>query len=37
MAELLVIGYPDDATAEKALDTIAELEKDLIMQTAARP
>ena len=33
MAELLVIGYPDDDTAQKALDTIAELEKDLIMQT----
>ena len=34
MAELLVIGYPDDDTAQKALDTIAELEKDLVVQTA---
>ena len=33
MAELLVIGYPDDETANKALDTVHELEKDLIMQT----
>jgi len=33
MAELVVIGYPDDETAQKALDTVAQLEKDLIMQT----
>ena len=33
MAELLVIGYPDVETAQKALDTVHELEKDLIMQT----
>ncbi len=34
MAELLVIGYDDVDTANKALATVGELEKDLIMQTA---
>ena len=34
MAELLVIGYDDVATANKALSTVGELEKDLIIQTA---
>lgn len=34
MAELLVIGYPDVETANKALDTVQALEKDLIMETA---
>lgn len=34
MAELLVIGYPDVDTANKALDTVDALEKDLIMATA---
>jgi uncharacterized membrane protein len=34
MAELLVIGYPDDETANKALDTVHQLESDLIMQTS---
>jgi uncharacterized membrane protein len=33
MAELVVIGYPDVETAQKALDTVHELEKDLILQT----
>jgi uncharacterized membrane protein len=33
MAELLVIGYPDVETAQKSLDTVQQLEKDLIMQT----
>ena len=33
MAELLVIGYDDVETANKALDTVHALEKDLIMQT----
>ena len=33
MAELVVIGYPDVDTANKALDTVGQLEKDLIMQT----
>lgn len=33
MAELLVIGYPDDETANKALDTVHQLEEDLIMET----
>jgi uncharacterized membrane protein len=33
MAELLVIGYPDVETANKALETVGQLEKDLIMQT----
>ena len=33
MAELLVIGYPDVDTANKALDTVHQLEKDLIMET----
>lgn len=33
MAELLVIGYPDVETAQKSLDTVQQLEKDLILQT----
>jgi uncharacterized membrane protein len=33
MAELLVIGYPDDETAQKALDTVHALEQDMIMET----
>lgn len=33
MAELLVIGYPDVETAQKSLETVQQLEKDLIMQT----
>ena len=33
MAELLVIGYPDVDTANAALETVGQLEKDLIMQT----
>lgn len=33
MAELLVIGYPDVETANRALDTVHALEKDLILQT----
>ena len=33
MAELVVIGYPDTETAQKALDTVQQLEKDLILQT----
>ena len=33
MAELLVMGYPDVGTANKALDTVHQLEQDLIMQT----
>ena len=33
MAELLVIGYADDVTANKALETVHELEEDLIMET----
>lgn len=33
MAELLVIGYADDETANKALETVHELEQDLIMET----
>lgn len=32
MAELLVVGYPDVDTADKALDTVHQLEKDLILQ-----
>ena len=34
MAELLVIGYDDVETANKALATVGDLEKDLILQTA---
>ena len=34
MAELLVIGYPNVETANKALDTVQALERDLIMETA---
>ena len=33
MAELLVIGYPDVETAQKSMETVQQLEKDLIMQT----
>ncbi len=33
MAELLVIGYDDVETANKALDTVHQLEQDLILQT----
>lgn len=32
MAELIVIGYPDVATANQALETVGQLERDLIMQ-----
>lgn len=32
MATLVAIGYPDQATAERARDTVAELEMDLIIQ-----
>jgi len=34
MAELVVIGYPDVDTANKALETVHSLESDLILQTA---
>jgi uncharacterized membrane protein len=33
VAELVVIGYPDVQTARKALDTVHQLEKDLVLQT----
>ena len=32
MATLVAIGYPDQATAERARDTVGELEMDLIIQ-----
>lgn len=35
MAELIVIGYPDTATANKALDTLRALQKDLIVELTA--
>ena len=34
MAELIVIGYPDQATAEKAYATVQQLEHDLVVQVA---
>lgn len=34
MAELVVIGYPDEEAAEKAYETVQGLEHDLIMQVA---
>jgi uncharacterized membrane protein len=32
MATLVAIGYPDEGTAERARDTVAQLESDLIIQ-----
>ena len=32
MATLVAIGYPDEATAERARDTVRQLESDLIIQ-----
>jgi uncharacterized membrane protein len=32
MATLVAIGYPDEVTAEAARETVAGLEKDLIIQ-----
>jgi uncharacterized membrane protein len=32
--DLVVIGYPDEATAEKAYEVVLQLEHDLIMQVA---
>ncbi|MFI5259926.1 MAG: DUF1269 domain-containing protein [Candidatus Limnocylindrales bacterium] len=32
MADLVVIGYPDEATADKAYAVVGQLEHDLIMQ-----
>ena len=32
MAELVVIAYPDEGTANQALDTLHRLEKDLVVQ-----
>jgi uncharacterized membrane protein len=34
MADLVVIGYPDEATAEKAFEVVAQLQHDLIMQVS---
>jgi uncharacterized membrane protein len=34
MADLVVIGYPDEATAEKAYEMVGQLEHDLVMQVA---
>jgi uncharacterized membrane protein len=34
MADLVVIGYPDEATAEKAYEVVGQLEHDLVMQVA---
>ena len=34
MAELVVIGYPDEATAEKAQATLAQLQHDLVVDLA---
>ncbi len=35
MAEMIVIGYPDTATANKALDTLRALQKDLVVDLTA--
>jgi len=32
MADLVVIGYPDEATAEKAYEVVGKLQYDLVMQ-----
>jgi uncharacterized membrane protein len=32
--DLVVIGYPDEATAEKAYEVVVQLEHDLVMQVA---
>ncbi len=34
MAELVVIGYPDVATATRALETVGQLQHDLVMEVA---
>ena len=34
LVDLVVIGYPDEATAEKAYEVVVQLEHDLIMQVA---
>ena len=34
MADLVVIGYPDETTAERAYDVVGQLEQDLVMQVA---
>ena len=34
MADLVVIGYPDEATAEKAYEVVAQLQHDLIMEVS---
>jgi uncharacterized membrane protein len=37
MAELVVIGYPDEGSAEGALATLGTLQQDLIMYRKATP
>ena len=32
MADLVVIGYPDEATAERAFEVVSQLEHDLVVQ-----
>jgi uncharacterized membrane protein len=34
LVDLVVIGYPDEATAEKAYEVVVQLQHDLIMQVA---
>jgi uncharacterized membrane protein len=34
MAELVVIGYPDEATADKVLAELGKLQKDMVVQLA---
>ena len=34
MPDLVVIGYPDEATAEKAYEVVGQLQHDLAMQVA---
>ena len=34
MADLLVLGYPDEATADRAYEVVQQLERDLIVQVA---
>lgn len=35
VVDLVVIGYPDEATAEKAYEVVVQLEHDLVMHESA--
>ena len=34
LVDLVVIGYPDETTAEKAYEVVLQLEHDLVLQVA---